>query len=334
VSRLNFRASQALRRLSPSAPLLSGRSILAAVAVWMLVEALLFARVGLVLGRTWLLAASLAWGAFAAGLCFRYRSPATKGQRILRDLVEGVTLFALVSLLGAIGSYPLAAGHGMLVDAQLAQADRLFRFDWRRCYELVADHQWLQAIERPAYLSIFATPALLIGYFAWSGRRADIRLFIATFAVAAVLTLAIFPFIPAAGPLATLWHGPVPYMPLSALYQDQLLVALRGHRLHVVDLGALHGLVCAPSFHAASAVIYMATALRTRWLRGPIVALNVVMLLATLVEGTHYLTDLLIGALVATIALATTPALIRLTNRDHPRHGGNGHENPHAIAAE
>ena len=87
---------------------------------------------------------------------------------------------------------------------------------------------WIQAIERPACLSIFASPTFLIGYFAWFGQRAEIRLFIATFSVAECGTLALFPLLPAAGPLATLLRGSPPYMPVSALFQDQVILQLRG----------------------------------------------------------------------------------------------------------
>jgi membrane-associated phospholipid phosphatase len=90
-----------------------------------------------------------------------------------------------------------------------------------------------------------------------------------------------------------------------------VILALRHHAIHSLDLGALHGLVCAPSFHAASAVIYTVTAFRIAALRWPVAGLNAVMLLATPVEGTHYLTDLLAGMAVACIALSITPALIK-----------------------
>jgi membrane-associated phospholipid phosphatase len=296
-------------------PLLPGRWIAGAVAVSLLIDGALLFGAGLRIDTTRALALFVAWAVIGAAVCILFRRPATQSQRIARDLVEGISLFALVSLLGAIASYPLAAGHHALVDPELERIDLSLHFHWTSWYELAAAHSWLQPIERMAYLSIFVTPALLIGYFAWTGRRADNRLFVATFWIAVLITLALFPFFPAAGPFATLWHGSMPYMPLSGLYQDQVILALREHRIHSVDLGALHGLVCAPSFHAASAVIYIATAYRIAALRWPIAALNIVMLLATPVEGTHYLTDLLSGMAVACIAVWLTPILVRWAAR-------------------
>lgn len=101
-------------------------------------------------------------------------------------------------------------------------------------------------------------------------------------------------------------------MPTSALYQEELVIALRAHRMTDIDLGALRGLVCAPSFHTASAVVFMAAAWPVPRLRWVIVPVNLAMLLATPVEGTHYLTDMIVGALVALAAIA----IVRLAEPD------------------
>jgi len=250
-------------------------------------------------------------GVIAMAARYSLRAPATRQKRIARDLIEGMLVFVAICLLGAVASYPLATiSHGF-VDKGLESVDAAVHFHWLFWYELVASHAWLQAPERAAYLSIYCTPAVLITAFAATGRRSEMHRFLASYWLAAILTLCFFPFVPAAGPFATLWHGNAPYMPLSALYQDEVIVALRHHAVQTVDLGSLHGLVCAPSFHAASAVLYIAAGWRIAWLRWPIVALNVAMLLATPIEGTHYLVDIVMGMVVALFALLVTPRLIK-----------------------
>ncbi len=318
---------------SSSVPLLSGRWLIVGIAGAVVIDVLLLLSAHLRIDISWASIGFAAWGVASGAICYAFRARATPGQRIARDFTESVSLFAAISLLGAVASYPLASGDRSFVDPALERIDLSLHFHWIRWYELVATHAWLQSVERMAYLSIFFTPALLLGHFACSGRLAESRLFIATFGVAALITLALFPLLPAAGPFATLWHGAMPYMPLSALYQDQVILALRHHAIHAVDLGALHGLVCAPSFHAASAVLYMATAWRIAPLRWPIAALNVAMLLATPVEGTHYLADLLCGMIVASLALALTPVLIQST-KPHLVSRIVGRREAIAVAAE
>jgi hypothetical protein len=317
---------------TPSIPLLSGGWLLLAIAGGIAIDALLLLSAHLHISISWASLGFAMWGVASGAICYAFRTGATPARRIARDLTESVSLFAAISLLGAIASYPLAAGGHVFVDPVLERIDLSLHFHWINWYELVATHPWLQPVERLAYMSIFFTPAVLLGYFAWTGRIAESRLFIATFGVAALITLTLFPLLPAAGPFATLWHGSMPYMPLSALYQQEVILALRHHAIHAVDLGALHGLVCAPSFHAASAVLYIATAWRIAPLRWPIVTLNIAMLLATPVEGTHYLADLMCGMLVACLALALTPALIRSMTR-HPA-GRAESDEAWAVAAE
>ncbi|MEO7689509.1 MAG: phosphatase PAP2 family protein [Sphingomonas sp.] len=250
--------------------------------------------------------APMAFASIAALLvttAYVYRRPANRVQRIARDISEYFGLFTLIALIGATATYPLSAGSHGFVDPALQQIDALLRFNWIAWYDVVAAHRSLQLLGTAAYQSIFVSPAILLGYFAWTGHRASARGFITAFWLAAVLSLSLFPFLPAEGPLAFLWRGPIPYMPESALYQMSLIPELRRHDISHVDLGALRGLVSAPSFHTASAILYVATAWPFRTLRWPLVVINVAMLLSIPVEGTHYLTDMIAGALVAVAAL-------------------------------
>jgi membrane-associated phospholipid phosphatase len=239
----------------------------------------------------------------------RMRNATTRIARTVRDGAEYFGAFIAICLLGALASYPLAAESTGYSDTYLARADRIFGFDWLAWYQCVAAHPALQVAGRAAYQSIYVTPAILLAYFAWTGRKPQARIFIASFWIAAVLTLLLFLAVPAKGPLAELWHGPIPYWPSSALYQAHLIPQLRAHALRLVDLQSLQGVVCAPSFHAAAAVLYIAAAWPLRILRWPLLAVNALMILATPVEGTHYFTDILAGAAVALVAVAVARSL-------------------------
>lgn len=230
---------------------------------------------------------------------FALRPGSSNAQRIARDAIDHIGLFALVCLVGALASYPLAAHTSGFDDVALERADRLMHFDWLAWYAFVAAHPLLQLGESIAYQTIFVTPVILLGYFAVSGRRAEARMLIASFWLAALITLLLFTLTPAQGPLAYMWRGHIPYMPESALYQSELIPLLRLHEVHSIAVTSLHGLVCAPSFHTVSAVLYIVAAWPIRRLRWPVLLLNIAMLLATPVEGTHYLVDMLAGAVVA-----------------------------------
>lgn len=252
----------------------------------------------------------------AAALAVRRLSRTFRSRRAcaLADCVEYYALFAVVCLIGAVASYPIAALTHGYADPALQRIDAALHFNWLDWYQTVARHRMLQIIGIAVYESIYLTPAILLGWFAFRGERPAAHHFLATFWLTAVATLALFSLMPAVGPFAFLWRGPVPYMPVSELWQPDLIPALRMHRLQMIDLGQLKGLVSAPSFHAAAATIYIATAWRIRQLRWPLTALNLAMLLSTPVEGTHYLADIIIGAAVGIAAVLITD-LVFATHR-------------------
>lgn len=259
-----------------------------------------------------------ACGALAIGLSIGLRRRVTRVQRVVRDVAEFYALFTLIALIGAVASYPQAAASRGFVDPVLARADAALGFDWVAWYRMVAAHPLLQVAGRAAYESIYWTPALILGVFAWTGRQNRARAFLLSFWLAALVTLALFRLMPAVGPLAYLWHGPVPYMPDSALWQPTLIPPLREHLVHTVDLALLRGLVSVPSFHTAAAVLYSVAAWPVARLRWPVLAVNAAMLLATPVEGTHYLTDMLAGAVVAAAAVSAVGWLAAQRARRSP----------------
>ena len=242
------------------------------------------------------------------------RSP-SRVLRALAHFAEYAIAFMLIGLLGAVGSYPVSAASHGFYDPALQAIDEALHFDWLAWYTLVAAHPVLQVAGHIAYEAIYLTPTLILAYFAWTGRRREAHTMLATFWVAAAITLVLFFFMPAVGPFAYLWHGPIPYMPASELWQPELIPAMRHHTMQVIDLGQLRGLVSAPSFHTAAAVLYIAIAWPYRPLRVPVLAINSAMLMATPVEGTHYLADMLGGAAVALTSLGVIAWLERLPVR-------------------
>lgn len=221
----------------------------------------------------------------------------------LRSAIYGITIFAVLVLAGAAASYPIAALTTHYYDADLEAIDNLLHFDWRAIYTIVAGHTSLQHAGVAAYRSIYLTPAILLCHWAVTDQPTRAHRFLFEFWCSAALTLALFALMPAAGPLSYLWHGLIPYMPDSELCQPQLISALRLERVRAIDLTNLCGLVSAPSFHAVAFVLYCRSAVTCGPLKWPIIALSSAMFVATPVEGTHYLIDVVLGVAVATCVL-------------------------------
>ena len=255
-------------------------------------------------------------GSAATLAVVRWRLRHSVGQMAprVRDFCEYVLSFMAISLLGVLASYALASTTHGFVDATLERWDERLGFDWLALYRLVAASPVLQKLGQGAYATIYVSPAVLFFSMAWHGEHARARHFLLTYWTAVVFTLVVFPLMPARGALDFLWQGPVPYMPTSGRWQGVIIPELREHALSHIDLGALQGLVCAPSFHTVSAVIYLAWAWpmpRLRWVLTPV---NIAMLMATPIEGVHYLSDMILGACVAILAIAAVRGWL---NRAH-----------------
>jgi hypothetical protein len=292
--------------------LIRGRWIVAGLSVSGVLMLVLLhsAQLGVAAGGPGAVAAVL-WLTMTGWVAYALRRPATRIERIGRDAAEYFGVFIALTLFGIVASYAVAAQSVGYVDTQLAWLDSRLGFDWGAWYAFVVSHPVVRIAGRVAYANIYLSPVILLAWFAVTGQKREARIFIAAFWLAVVLTLVAFVLIPAKGPLAAMWQGPIPYMPSSALYQAELIPQLRSHGLQQIHVEALQGVVCAPSFHAASGVLFIAAAWRAAPLRWPLLAVNVLMLLATPVEGTHYLIDIVMGAVVALVALGATHLLVR-----------------------
>ncbi len=230
-----------------------------------------------------------------------------------------MSIFAAIALAGAMASYPVAALTAGYHDETLHRIDRFLGFDWVAAYSLVAAHPILQVLGVLAYRSIYLTPVLLLGYWALTNQRRVSNRFLFEFWLAVVVTLVLFFFMPAQGALAYLWHGDIRYMPDSRLCQPQLIPELRLEKVKAIDMGELCGLVSAPSFHAAAAVLYIRSGFRAGWMKWPVLAVSSSMLVATPVEGTHYLIDILIGMAVAVFVLIIVELAVASSERKQLR---------------
>jgi hypothetical protein len=242
------------------------------------------------------------WASVAL-FCLLYRPPAGCWRAKLVHSLESIALLMLISTLGALGTYAIAALTTGYADHLFATVDRALGFDWVGLYGLTVDHFLVALIGRLGYMTIFISPAILLIALHWTGRHAEARRFMFAFTVALAATLLIFALVPARAALAHYLGTAVAYLPVSGIHHVRIIEDLRAGAMTAVDLSALAGLVAFPSFHAASAIIYIWAARPVRWLRTPMLAINLLMLASTPIEGGHYAIDLLGGAMVAALGI-------------------------------
>jgi membrane-associated phospholipid phosphatase len=88
-------------------------------------------------------------------------------------------------------------------------------------------------------------------------------------------------------------------------YETQLhdILALREGSLRHLELFELAGIVSFPSFHAASAVLYLWALWPVRGLGVASAVMNVLMIIATPVIGAHYVIDVIGGIALAMVSI-------------------------------
>ena len=293
----------------PTSWLVAARALSLAVATWAIVRTglrITFSPAGIAL-ITLLVA-------LAAGGWFLRRS-GRRGWRACGETARYLETLAVLCLAGSVTSYAAAAASHGFVDPMLARLDQEIGFNWSGLYHFVAAHPNVQAISRFVYRSIYLSPILLFGYFAWTGRVVDARRLL--FALWLALNGCVLGMwlAPAMGAFVFLHDAVALYRPIYSDEMFRTIVALRAHAIPVDDFGIRQGLISIPSFHAAYALLYMGASWRLRRLRWAILPLNAVMLVATPIEGSHYLADLVAGAALALAAAGVTRLVSRAVER-------------------
>lgn len=191
------------------------------------------------------------------------------------------------------------------VDGSLDVADEALGFDFlwlARYYEVNPD---LARASRYAYLTFAIQSAALPGLVALSGAHHRLWIMLNAWVFALALAVLVFPFAPAAGPFVfhgieenvfDQWRRLFPYQTGPAIE------ALRDGSMRDVTAAA-RGLVSIPSFHAVAGVIFAWVAWPSKWLRWPLILINLALIASTIVTGSHYLIDVIAGILLAVVAI-------------------------------
>ncbi len=267
------------------------------------------------LDGAWALAArfDIAWGAyvqimllsaalFGGSAFYRHRRPDPR----LSAMLFGAGFLCLFSAFAAMLNYQLLtlAPHRTL-DASLAAMDRALGFDWPAAMAAVARHPLLNAILHAAYVTMLPQVALLTVVLARRATYPAIYRFSLAVAIGALICIVIWAIAPSFGAIAVYdlpasW-GHLP-LALDKAYAHELAALLaQGPGLIAPD--RVQGLIGFPSYHAVLALLVAFYAFKVPYLRWPLLVLNLLVVIATPIQGGHHLVDVLAGGVVTAVAL-------------------------------
>lgn len=223
-------------------------------------------------------------------------------------------LFMLLTFASAWFNYVTTTINLPLQDTNLIAFDQMLGFDWK------AYHQWV--IERPTLAHIFtfsyksAWPVLVIVlnllFFTSQFKRLQ-HLCFATFAGAALSSVLamLIPAVAAYGFYGIEPQAVAGVMPAAGTDHLAHYLPIREGTFNHIDLRFL-GIITFPSFHTTFGLLLIYAYWPFKWLRWPVTALNILLILSTPIDGGHYLSDILGGFLVAAVVLWLARKLLPL----------------------
>ncbi|HIC7213148.1 phosphatase PAP2 family protein [Burkholderia stabilis] len=203
------------------------------------------------------------------------------------------------------------------IEAHLVRFDALFGFHWPGLYRWVSAHtelhRTLELAYRSSIVQLVAVPFIL----ATTRRLDDLAEFIALFAFALLVVVAISTPFPAQS--AFVHFGITDPGTASTVSHYDLL---RSGQLRQFSLSESQGLVSLPSFHVMLALLLAHAVRHVRYVFPAAIVLNAAMIVSTPTQGGHYLADVVAGVVFGVLSIVVVRrwmARSRTTAADGPR---------------
>lgn len=198
-------------------------------------------------------------------------------------------------------------------DDLLARGDAILGFDWLSVLAWANEHPVTTAIAYGIYMSATFQSVIIPIVLAALGRFRALQVSTIALFVTLIVTYTVAALLPALGTYAFYGIDPSQHpniaVRVASLHVPEIMGMRDGTIINISRL-APTGLVTFPSFHAASAVLIAWAVWHIPYVRYPGLILNVLMLAATPLHGSHFLTDVLAGMILAALSIALAASLL------------------------
>lgn len=251
-------------------------------------------------------------GLFLVATAQYYRVVRSESRLSLTLMAAG--LFLLFTIVGSVFNYMFLPNTFAPIDSFLIQVDAAMGYHWPTLMTWVSHHPWLGTLLFHVYFSSLPQLLVLILVLGFTGKAQQLHRFLLTGVIGALLAMMIWVLFPNFGaksthdlPQAVLDAFPIAVTPA---YGDALLALSRNGVVYLTPKNVL-GLIGFPSFHTVMACMSVCFVPRHLILRPLFFGLNALMALAILVQGGHYLIDIIGGIGVFAMAFLLSGATMR-----------------------
>jgi membrane-associated phospholipid phosphatase len=228
--------------------------------------------------------------------------------------------FMLFAAVGAPLSYIGASAARPLWDSIFASWDRGLGLDWMAWLAIMNDHPAFHPIFAAAYSSFLPQAAIVILALALTGSLLRLRVYILSFILTTVVTVAISAALPAEGVWGHFQLSPSDYPAITPVTQELHLKVFHGLRdgtFHDLVAQGAEGIITFPSLHTTGALLFIFAMWSVRYLRWLAMLLNITMIVATPVEGGHYFSDMIAGTCVAALCWIAASRIVGARAKRH-----------------
>ena len=221
------------------------------------------------------------------------------------NLLSGFLCMVAFSAFLSILTYAGTSLNAPLADEWLIACDSALGIHLPAIVVWTAAHPVVKCMFDVAYPSVMLSTLLAIVLLGLDQDRRRMQEFVLQFMLAGLLTTLVFLRLPAAGPFAVYGYELRPDQQRFLEHFD----ALRSGQFRHVSLNNVEGLITFPSFHTSWALLLAWGFRHYRWLRMPMLVLNLMVVVSTLTTGWHYASDIVGGTAVAVTAVLVTRGL-------------------------
>ena len=236
----------------------------------------------------------------------------SKFYRYVRNRADLAAMFIaimhmiLFTALGSALSYMLAARGGTLWDGTYQKWDLALGFNWLNYLHWVDQYPLLVKIYSLAYQSLIPQIIILVCGLGFTGRVRQMRASIFAAMLCGLVIILISPFMAAVSNFVFLNIEPGEFAninPSAGWVHLDHFCGLRNGSLRMIDITTAEGIITFPSYHAGLAMVTLCGFWSIPGLRVVGVPIAVLTILATPVDGGHYLVDVIAGGLIAVLSV-------------------------------
>lgn len=241
-------------------------------------------------------------------------------DRWLRDICLAIGIPLLCQICACeFGNLPFYFGRSYpLQDAALASIDEAVGFCWPCAVHWFDGHETINFICTIFYHSIYIQPIVLAGILIRQRDIPRLCVYFIAYNVAYAITNVVAYRFPALGVYEFFHLTASDHPNIEMRFTDQMTIPIRMLREGYLSRAFTDQqiLISFPSFHAVLASLFTWCAWRSgfRWF---FVSTNAVMLVATPIQGGHYLVDIVVGLAVAAVSITVSSALVSSMTARH-----------------